>query len=111
MAEDLLGTPDRLELAVSVPDRTATPLLLGPEEQPVVTRAGVTGNAWLSWAGEVFSIVADGAGLSIEELSGFKIPRAPLTGVLSFTATGSARATCSARTSAVTFTSSAASRT
>ena len=37
----------RLELAVSVPDRTAPPLLLGPEEQPVVTRAGVTGNAWL----------------------------------------------------------------
>lgn len=46
-AEIWTGTPDRLELAVSVPDRTAPPLLLGPTEQPVVTRAGVTGNAWL----------------------------------------------------------------
>ncbi len=46
-AEIWTGTPDRLELAVSVPDRTASPLLLGPQEQPVVTRAGVTGNAWL----------------------------------------------------------------
>jgi signal transduction histidine kinase len=46
-AEIWTGTPERLELAVSVPDRTAPPLLLGPEEQPVVTRAGVTGNAWL----------------------------------------------------------------
>jgi len=46
-AEIWTGTPGRLELAVSVPDRTATPLLLGAEEQPVVTRAGVTGNAWL----------------------------------------------------------------
>ena len=46
-AEIWTGTPDTLELAVSVPDRTAQPLHLGPEEQPVVTRAGVTGNAWL----------------------------------------------------------------
>ncbi|MGH9273573.1 MAG: histidine kinase [Acidimicrobiales bacterium] len=46
-AEIWTGTPDRLELVVSVPDRTAPPLLLGPQEQPVVTRAGVTGNAWL----------------------------------------------------------------
>lgn len=46
-AEIWTGTPDRLELAVSVPDRSAPPLLLGPKEQPVVTRAGVTGNAWL----------------------------------------------------------------
>ena len=46
-AEIWTGTPGRLELAVSVPDRTASALLLGPEEQPVVTRAGVTGNAWL----------------------------------------------------------------
>ncbi len=46
-AEIWTGTPDRLELAVSVPDRTAPPLLLGAEERPVVTRAGVTGNAWL----------------------------------------------------------------
>jgi len=46
-AEIWTGTPERLELAVSVPDRSAPPLLLGPQEQPVVTRAGVTGNAWL----------------------------------------------------------------
>ena len=51
----------------------------------------VTGNAWLSWSGEVFSIVATGNNLQIEELSSFKIPRAPLTGVLSFTANGSGR--------------------
>lgn len=46
-AEVWTGTPERLELAVAVPDRSAPPLLLGPKEQPVVTRAGVTGNAWL----------------------------------------------------------------
>jgi len=46
-AEIWTGTPGRLELAVSVPDRTAPALLLGVEERPVVTRAGVTGNAWL----------------------------------------------------------------
>ncbi len=46
-AEIWTGTPGRLELAVSVPDREATPLVLGAEERPVVTRAGVTGNAWL----------------------------------------------------------------
>ena len=46
-AEIWTGTPGRLELAVSVPDREAPPLVLGAEEQPVVTRAGVTGNAWL----------------------------------------------------------------
>lgn len=46
-AEIWTGTPGRLELAVSVPDRSAPPLVLGKEEQPVVTRAGVTGNAWL----------------------------------------------------------------
>ena len=46
-AEIWTGTPGRLELAVAVPDRSAPPLLLRAEEQPVVTRAGVTGNAWL----------------------------------------------------------------
>jgi signal transduction histidine kinase len=46
-AEIWTGTPDRLELVVSVPDRVARPLLLEPKEQPVVARAGVTGNAWL----------------------------------------------------------------
>ena len=46
-AEIWTGSGGRLELAVAVPDRSAPPLVLGPEEQPVVTRAGVTGNAWL----------------------------------------------------------------
>ena len=46
-AEIWTGTGGRLELAVSVPDRSATALGLSPEEQPVVARAGVTGNAWL----------------------------------------------------------------
>ncbi|MEJ7845236.1 MAG: histidine kinase, partial [Acidimicrobiales bacterium] len=46
-AEIWTGTPGRLELAVSVPDRAAPALLLGDKEQPVVTRAGVTGTAWL----------------------------------------------------------------
>jgi signal transduction histidine kinase len=46
-AEIWTGTPGFLELAVSVPDREAPPITLGKEEQPVVTRAGVTGNAWL----------------------------------------------------------------
>ncbi len=46
-AEIWTGTARHLELAVSVPDRTAAPLLLDAEAAPVVTRAGVTGNAWL----------------------------------------------------------------
>ncbi len=46
-AEIWTGTPDRLELVVSVPDRSAPPLLLSAKEQPVIARAGVTGNAWL----------------------------------------------------------------
>jgi signal transduction histidine kinase len=46
-AEIWTGTAGHLELAVSVPDRSAPPIVLTPEEQPVVTRAGVTGNAWV----------------------------------------------------------------
>lgn len=46
-AEIWTGTPSHLELVVSVPDREAEPLTLSTEEQPVVARAGVTGNAWL----------------------------------------------------------------
>ena len=46
-AEVWTGTAGHLELAVSVPDRTAPPLLLDADARPVVTRAGVTGNAWL----------------------------------------------------------------
>ena len=47
-AEVWTGTGERLELTVSVPDREAPPLLPGPEERPVIARAGVTGNAWLT---------------------------------------------------------------
>lgn len=46
-AEIWTGTGGHLELAVSVPDRTAPAIVLSSEEQPVVTRAGVTGNAWV----------------------------------------------------------------
>ncbi len=46
-AEVWTGTDGRLDRAVSVPDRAATTLALGGEELPVLTRAGVVGNAWL----------------------------------------------------------------
>jgi GAF domain-containing protein len=46
-AEIWTGTAGHLELAVAVPDRTAEPLHLDDQSRPVVTRAGVTGNAWL----------------------------------------------------------------
>lgn len=46
-AEIWTGSPDRLDLAVSVPDRAAPPLRLSADEQPIVARAGVTGTAWL----------------------------------------------------------------
>lgn len=46
-AEVWTGSGLRFELAVAVPGREATPLVLTAEEGPVVARAGVTGNAWL----------------------------------------------------------------
>ena len=46
-AEVWTGSGDRLELTVSVPDKEAPPITLGPKERPVVSRAGVSGNAWL----------------------------------------------------------------
>jgi signal transduction histidine kinase len=46
-AEVWTASGERLELAVSVPDREAAPIVIGPDERPVVARAGVTGNAWL----------------------------------------------------------------
>jgi signal transduction histidine kinase len=45
-AEVWTGTADRLERSVSVPDRPAATLTVGPAERPVVTHAGVSGNAW-----------------------------------------------------------------
>lgn len=47
-AEVWTGSPQRLEQAVSVPDREREALTLGTAEAPVVARAGVSGNAWIS---------------------------------------------------------------
>jgi signal transduction histidine kinase len=47
-AEVYTGAGDVLERAVSVPDAPARSLVIGPRERPVVTRAGVSGNAWAS---------------------------------------------------------------
>ncbi|MEY2477247.1 MAG: hypothetical protein QOG87_2562 [Actinomycetota bacterium] len=46
-AEVWTGSPERLEIAVSVPERKAAPLVLSATEAPVVARAGVSGPAWL----------------------------------------------------------------
>ncbi|MGH9245163.1 MAG: sensor histidine kinase [Acidimicrobiales bacterium] len=46
-AEVWTGTSERLDLAVSVPDREAASIAIGPEERPVIARAGVTGTGWL----------------------------------------------------------------
>jgi signal transduction histidine kinase len=45
-AEVWTGTGGRLERSVSVPDRPTATLVLGPAEEPVVTRAGVSGAGW-----------------------------------------------------------------
>ncbi|MBA2626204.1 MAG: GAF domain-containing protein, partial [Acidimicrobiia bacterium] len=50
-AEVWTGTDGRLDRAVSVPDRKVVTLALGRSELPVLSRAGVVGNAWLQvWA-------------------------------------------------------------
>jgi signal transduction histidine kinase len=46
-AEVWTGSAERLEIAVSVPERKAEPLSLSETEAPVVARAGVSGPAWL----------------------------------------------------------------
>lgn len=49
----------------------------------------VTGAAYMNWRdGGTYSFVANGSRLAVESLSNFKVPRAPLTGVLQFTASG-----------------------
>ena len=47
-AEIYTGTGDVLELAVSVPDIGARSLVISARERPVITHAGVSGNAWAS---------------------------------------------------------------
>jgi signal transduction histidine kinase len=47
-AEVYTGSGDVLERAVSVPDAGARSIVVTPRERPVVTRAGVSGNAWVT---------------------------------------------------------------
>jgi signal transduction histidine kinase len=47
-AEVYTGTGDVLERAVSVPDAGLRSIVVTPRERPVVTRAGVSGSAWVS---------------------------------------------------------------
>jgi signal transduction histidine kinase len=47
-AEVYSGKGDVLELVVSVPDSGHRSIVVTPRERPVVTRAGVSGNAWIS---------------------------------------------------------------
>jgi signal transduction histidine kinase len=48
VAEVWTGSGGRLQRSVSSPDATPMGLVLKPEEEAVVARAGVTGTAWLS---------------------------------------------------------------
>ncbi len=45
-AEVYTGSSEVLERSASIPDRGPGTLHIGPQEQPVVARAGVSGNAW-----------------------------------------------------------------
>jgi signal transduction histidine kinase len=45
-AEVYTGSGEVLERAVSVPDRPSRSIIVGGRERPVITRAGVSGNAW-----------------------------------------------------------------
>jgi signal transduction histidine kinase len=47
-AEVWTGGDGHVELSVSVPDAAPRGLDIGPKERPVVARAGVVGNAWVS---------------------------------------------------------------
>jgi hypothetical protein len=47
-AEIYTGTGEVLELAVSVPDIGGRSLVVSGRERPVITHAGVSGNAWAS---------------------------------------------------------------
>jgi signal transduction histidine kinase len=55
-AEVFTGSSEVLERSASIPDRGPGTLHIGPQEQPVVARAGVSGNAWTSvWLPEVIA--------------------------------------------------------
>jgi signal transduction histidine kinase len=47
-AEVFTGSSEVLERTASIPDRGPGTLHIGPKEQPIVARAGVSGNAWAS---------------------------------------------------------------
>jgi signal transduction histidine kinase len=47
-AEVFTGSNEVLERSASIPDRGPGTLHIGPQEQPVIARAGVSGNAWTS---------------------------------------------------------------
>ncbi len=47
-AEVFTGSSEVLERSASIPDHGPGTLHIGPQEQPVVARAGVSGNAWTS---------------------------------------------------------------
>ena len=47
-AEVFTGSSEVLERSASIPDRGPGRLHIGPQEQPVVARAGVSGNTWTS---------------------------------------------------------------
>jgi translocation and assembly module TamB len=52
--------------------------------------AMITGDAWVSWEENAysFSAQAEGTGVPVDKLATFQVPRAPLTGQLTFTAEG-----------------------
>ncbi|MFP5319883.1 MAG: sensor histidine kinase [Acidimicrobiia bacterium] len=53
-AEVWTGSDGRLDRVVSVPDAPAARLVLSPDEQAIVTRAGVSGPAWVKvWLGDL----------------------------------------------------------
>jgi signal transduction histidine kinase len=47
-AEVFTGSNEVLERSASIPDQGPARLHIGPQEQPVIARAGVSGNAWTS---------------------------------------------------------------
>jgi signal transduction histidine kinase len=66
-AEVWTGSDGTYELAVSVPDRSAPRLVLGPDERSVAARAHVAGNTWLAvW---VPALLRDGATVRVAPIA------------------------------------------